>query len=119
MRTRARDKLLADLVAGRFPLGPLRSELATYPWDLDEPLIILERQHLANILERYIDGELKAAEVAAWADALEMRDDVGFRHEDDRLLRGMLSTLATPEVHAPLTLIRAKGLLADIARGPA
>ena len=114
MPPRQRSELIALLVEGHFPIEPIRSELAEYPWDAEEPLVVLRREHVAALLHRYLRGELSVAQVVAWADALEVRDDVGFPDEDSAALQRLLFVLANPEINGDLTFDEARALLASL-----
>ena len=114
MQPRSRKELVAQLIEGRSPIAPLRTELAAYPWDLDEPLVILRSSHIEAILRRYMANDLTAANVAEWAEALEMRDDVGFDDEHSQALSRAIFVLANPDVNGPLTLERAERLMVEI-----
>jgi hypothetical protein len=47
-------------------------------------------------------GRLSPADLTAWADALESRDDVAFAAGSDELLREFLFVFANPEANDPL-----------------
>ena len=111
MKSRARPELLTMLVEGRFPIEAICDELAGYPWDADEPLVVLRREHIASILQRYLRRELTAAQVSAWADALEVRDDVGFSEEDSAEIEQTIFVLANPPLNGELTFETARTLL--------
>lgn len=116
MSSRPRVDLVTALVEGQFPLEPLRAELRTYPWDLDEPLVTLRPSHVEAILDRFLKGELTAAAVDAWANAIELRDDIGFADEGRDTLAHAIFVLANPDVNGHLTTKRAEALLAEITR---
>jgi hypothetical protein len=114
MQPRERSELVTLLVEGRFPIEPIRSELARYPWDAEEPLVVFQRKHVVAVLRRYLHGELSAAQVASWADALELRDDVGFPDQDAVALQRLIFVLANPTVNGDLTFESARTLLASV-----
>ena len=115
MDARSRKDLIVDLVEARFPLEPVRAGLATYPWDLDEPLVYLTAAHIASVLGRFRSGELSATDVMTWAEALELRDDVGYP-EPDHILQRAVFILANPDVNGALTVRSAEALLTEFAR---
>ena len=96
-------------------MEPIRAELSQYPWDADEPLILLSREHVGSILARYLASELTEADLQQWAESLEMRDDVGFENADSRLLGNIVFVLANPEVNGALTPSVARQLIGEIA----
>jgi len=110
MPSRSRAELIRLIAEGHFPLDSVREELSTFPWDSEEPLFTLRREHVERILDRYLTGELSAAEVEAWAEALEVRDDIGFA-DDGPTLQNAIFSLANPSVNGALTPDRAHELL--------
>ena len=116
MSSRSRTDLVTALIQGHFPLEPLCAELRTYPWDLDEPLVTLRSTHVADILGRFLTGELSAASVTAWAEALELRDDIGFDEAEQSAVGEAVFLLANPDVNGELTRERAEAMLRQIAR---
>jgi hypothetical protein len=114
MQPRDRSELVRLLVEGRFPIEPIRAELAEYPWDAEESLVLLQRTHIEAILRRYLGGELSAAQVEAWANAVELRDDIGFPDQDSPNLAHLIFVLANPAVNGDLTPESARTLLATV-----
>ena len=114
MDVRSRKDLVADLIEARFPLESIRAELKTYPWDLEEPLVQLTAAHIASVLHRFHRGEVSARDVMTWAEALELRDDIGYA-EPEQVLQRAVFVLANPEVNGELTDRSAEALLAEIA----
>jgi hypothetical protein len=102
--------LLVELVTLSQPLeGTLRA-LAQHTFDPDAEMVALERGHVAAILQRYRSGELDEAALEAWADAIELRDDIALP-DDDQMLRDLMFELANPEIAAPLSAARADVML--------
>jgi hypothetical protein len=103
MVERSRQDILRDLVALSAPVRDLRAELAGFPWDSDGVLVVLSAADALDVLDRLARGEITADECAAWADALEVRDDVGLDPAVRDELGQMLFELSTPELFEPLT----------------
>lgn len=110
---RSRAEVLRLIAEGHFPMDDLRAELAAFPWDAEEPLFTLRPEHVARILERYLRGELSAAEVGTWAETLEVRDDVDFA-DDGMTLKSAIFSLANQSVNGALNPDRARALLETI-----
>lgn len=72
-------------------------------WDSDRQLVILKRQDVAAILERYLANELSAADVEDWANALENREDLGYEQGSKDLLSLVIEELANPLLTRPLS----------------
>lgn len=103
--------LVTELVTLSRPLEDILRDLAGRSGDPDAELVSVGRDNLVSVLERYRAGDLDEATVADWADAIELRDDVGMA-ESDQMLRDLLFELANPPATAPLTLDRAESLVA-------
>lgn len=68
------------------------------------------------ILERYLQNELTADDVAAWANALASREDIDFAvAEDDGVLLDILDELANPLIEGELTPEKAKDLIEEMS----
>jgi hypothetical protein len=100
---RTREKVLRDLIALSGPVAQLRSELAGWPWD-SEPLVTLTAQDAISVLKRCLDGDVSLADLQAWADVLEARDDVALQPSCRDDLRQLQSELSTPELFQPVTI---------------
>jgi len=72
-----RTRALVDLVAFRGPLSESIERVARFPWDCDEELVSVTMADVLAVLRRYLAGEVVAKDLQAWADAVEMRDDLG------------------------------------------
>jgi len=105
-----RMALITELITLSRPLDDILRDLARHSGDPDAELANVERGHVVSMLERYLSGELDEATVEEWADAIELRDDIGLA-ENDKLLQQALFDLANPPVAEPLTAPRAKTLI--------
>ena len=110
-----RAKLLEALLSCRTPPDELLHRLATYPWD-SEVLVHARPEHLLSVLRRFQDGQIGAAEVEEWANAIEMRDDIGFETESEEVVRDIVHVLANPELAGPLAPAVAEDLIERLAR---
>jgi hypothetical protein len=102
--TGQRLALLRALIELRLePADALRS-LARFGWDIDAPLTEIAAADVVRLLLLFNAGRMSPREVEDWADALEVRDDVGFA---DRRTQEMLFELANPVLFGGLTHERA------------
>lgn len=76
METRA--SLLDKLVRCELPLNETLLMLSACPWNAEESLHVLQARDVIGVLERYLAGELSAKQVQNWAEALEVRSDIGY-----------------------------------------
>ena len=100
---RSRADVLVDLIEFRRPIDAAVNAIAALDWDSDQPLVVLRCHHVRELLGRFEGGKVSAAEVEAWAEALECRDDVGYEPDYDRQLREFLFQASTPELNEPIS----------------
>lgn len=97
-----REQAIQALVRLDQSLPLLEEVLAQFPWDWEEPpLATLGGQDVASILRRYERGELTAEQVEAWANLVEVRDDIEF----DASATDAIFYLANPRINGPLAKV--------------
>ncbi|WP_436763002.1 hypothetical protein [Streptosporangium sp. V21-05] len=94
-----RRRLLRELIELRRPVSDLVDKLRKYSWDIDAPLESVEAEDVARILDSYLSGQIPAATLTEWADALEMRDDV----QIDEHLFEFFSEASSPEINESIS----------------
>ncbi len=111
----SRAILLRQLIEYRLPVDATIAELSTYGWDCEEPHVRVESQDIRCLLNRYLSGELSAAQVTDWADLIECREDI-----DSGPSEGVLSTLifrlANPNLNIEVTPSVAREMLGLLAK---
>ncbi len=95
--------LLSRLVRYQLPLGDTVAQLRAFGWNSEEVLVVLTVGDVVQLLTRYVAGELSAKQVEHWAELLEMRSDLGYETDSAAQLRAVLSGLANPDEHEPIT----------------
>ena len=95
------------------PLESVVRELNRISWESDTQLVTLQTNHIRSVLDRFIAGKLTSLDVENWANAIEMREDIGITtgRED---LKQIICELATPEIFSEITPNLAYKLLAEI-----
>jgi hypothetical protein len=78
MTEHERRTVLVNLICFSQPLAELEARLAQFPWDCDEPLVVLTTGHLRSVLDRFLAGEMTAEQVEEWANLIELRDDIDY-----------------------------------------
>ena len=106
---------LTALCAFSKPLDILQSDLEPFGWDHEEELVVLTRQHVAALLTGWSTGQLNSDALAAWAEAVEAREDIGREPDDEALLNDDLFELSSPEINGVLTMGRAQEMIAALA----
>jgi len=112
-----RIETLGALLAAKSPLAPLAAALASYEWD-SPPLVVLRREHVVSVLQRFLAGEFQAGFVREWADLVEVREDIGYEEGHGEALRDALFTLATPETQGGLDAALAASLVSRLTSVP-
>jgi hypothetical protein len=98
-----RAQLLRALIAYELPIEPVLADLRGFGWDAPHPFVLLTRDDIVRILDRYLAGELGAAEVTDWADLVECREDIAFPGGDKDVLSDALFRLANPNLRDDVT----------------
>jgi hypothetical protein len=101
-----RAEILQELVRYQLPTGPLLIELRSFGWDWveDEPLLILKKDDLIRIIDRFLSGEITATQLQEWAENLECREDIDFEKIDKETIDAVFFRIATPFINEPLTI---------------
>lgn len=103
-----REDALRALVELRVPVATATAALASFDWDSDRELVNVTCADAVRVLQQYLAGKLTAEDCQQWADALEVRDDVGREPGFEDELTEFLFEIATPEVAGTLTPERAQ-----------
>ena len=96
-----RTAALSALIELAVPLPAALAHLGKYPFDSEVPLVELRNAHVIAALQRFVGGELSAAQVGSWANAIECRDDIELAQSS--LAREALHELANPLLTRPLS----------------
>jgi hypothetical protein len=112
-RIELRREALRDLALFASPVASVRHSLTDFAWDSDE-LSMLDKQHVLSVLRRFDVGEITSSDVEAWANAIEMRDDIDYDRET--AVWDVLYELANPTLTEPLTRERSD-VLASVLKG--
>jgi hypothetical protein len=100
---RDRAQLLRALIDYELPIEPVLADLRSFGWDAPNPLVVLNREDIVRILDRYLAGELGAAEVTDWAELVECRDDIASPGDDEDVLSDAVFRLANPNLTDDVT----------------
>lgn len=103
-----REDVLKSLLAFDEPIEVLESQLAKFEWDSEDALGILSRRHSVEVLKRFLDGALSAADVENWANLIEGRDDINFEPNGADVIKELIHELANPILTRELTHASAK-----------
>jgi len=100
---RDRAQTLRALIAYELPIESVLADLGTFGWDATQPFVILTREDILRVLDRYLAGDLTAEQLTGWADLVECREDIGFPDGDRDLLSDTIFRLANPYLRDEVT----------------
>jgi hypothetical protein len=115
---KTRTEWLNALLKFNSPLGEIVPHLDNFGWDSDTPIVVLNRQHLCSILQRYLDHQLSAEDLEAWANAIEGREDIAYDEEDRELVETVIFELANPLLASPVSVPLVQGWLEQLKHSP-
>ena len=100
---KTRQEYLNALVNFDQPLSTILPILNTFPWDSSEATITLKKEHLLQILDRYLNNALTATDLENWADAIECREDIAYETDYKDIINDIIFYLANPTLNEPLS----------------
>jgi hypothetical protein len=109
-----RIQLLNSLLEFDKPPTEIVPALNSFSWDSKQPLITLQRQHIVNILQGYLNGKFSASDVENWANAIEGREDIAQEDDFKDILNEVIFALANPLLSRPLSPNSAQKYLAQL-----
>ena len=93
--------MLSDLITCGKPIDVLSVIVSDLGWS-ETPVVVLTADHILSVLQRFQSGELTAADVEAWADLIECREDIDYQPERDEEILEAIYVLANPVLNGPL-----------------
>ena len=85
------------------PLSTILPILKTFPWDSNQTIITLKKEHLIHILNQYLNHSLSASDLENWANAIECREDITYETESEDFINDIIFDLANPILNAPIS----------------
>jgi hypothetical protein len=99
---RDRTALVLELINQPKLAPALLHELTEHGWYCEKHLAVIGKAHVLAVLKQFELGQLSACDVAAWANSVGGRTDIGFEFGADGVVEESLYWLAHPEVNGPL-----------------
>ena len=100
---KTRQQHLNALVNLNQPLSTILPILKTLPWDSNQAIITLKKEHLIHILNQYLNHSLSATDLENWANAIECREDIIYETEDEDFINDIIFNLANPILSDPIS----------------
>jgi hypothetical protein len=97
---RSREDILTDIASFRGKFSELKNELSTYPWDSEEPVLIIGKLDFSNALKKCIRDELNFGDLVIWANIIESRDDIDFEVAE---IQEAIFELVSPEINGDIS----------------
>ena len=72
------------------PLSKILPILKTFPWDSNQAIITLKKDHLIHILNQYLNHSLSAIDLENWANAIECREDISYETEGEDFINDII-----------------------------
>lgn len=107
-----RKELLINLITMNGKIDIINSELSKFGWDYTENLVILKREHILKVLNKFLKGEISAHEVENWANLIECREDIGIEKQYKETINEAIFELANTCLTGALSIEKVK-LLCD------
>ena len=110
---RNRKDILMDLICFNGNLLTLQNELSQYFWDVEEPILIISKVELSDVLKRCVEDEISFEELENWANAIECRDDLDFKGVE---MQEIIFELASPEVNGEIRKERLQEIIDELQK---
>jgi hypothetical protein len=91
-----RQDLLNSLITLNLPIQELEEKIKYIGWDVEEPLVFLERRHIESVLNRHLSGELTLDDIFRWAELIECREDINYTGVHRKYVQNAIFKLANP-----------------------
>jgi hypothetical protein len=102
-----RVERLDALIKLNEPLAAIEADVSQLPWDDQSSSVVLTKEDVRSVLERYMSTALSPREVEQWANLLEGREDVTM----EQSVRDVIYQLANPILEGELSPIAARSLI--------
>lgn len=99
---KSRTELVAELVRNPRISGQSIEALKAFGWDCESPLVTVQKSDIWAVLREFAAGKLNAADIQAWANRIEGRDDVAYEHGPDGPVNEAVFWLANPFINYPI-----------------
>jgi hypothetical protein len=107
--------LLEELISYSTPLDEIRSKLASFSWDAEDPLVRITTAHLIGVLQRYLNKSIKEEDIESWANLIEGRDDIEIEPLHAAEIEECIYELANPYLTNPMSSKRARELIVSLS----
>jgi len=108
-----RKRLVKSLIEYEGDINDIIAQLSKYEFD-SEPLVTLTRQNIIKVIEHFLKGAISTIEIEIWADAVEMRDDIEYEQNYEKVIADILFKLSEQEINEPITANLIKGMIVQL-----
>jgi hypothetical protein len=85
------------------PLSEVTPLLNSFSWDSKGTLVTLKKDHIINILKRYLSNQLSSSDIEDWANAIEGREDIEYERDFEEIIEEAIYELANPFLTSSLS----------------
>jgi len=93
--------ILESLLHFNKKLNEIDDDLSQLSWDSNEELVVLTKNMIINILNRFLNHEISSFEIEKWAELIEGREDIGIEIEFKEYINNIIFSLANPILSFP------------------
>lgn len=109
---RARIEIVRDLIHLKGKIASIKRELTEYPWDCEEPLVVMNEKDMIEVLEKAILQSFSPELIEEWANTIECRDDIDFETED---LKEAIHELSNPALFGIIDDTKIEAIIRDLS----
>jgi hypothetical protein len=109
-----RKDLLVKLIRFSEPIDSLNKSLSHYSWDSEIDLVVIEKIHVIEVLNRYLMGELNNTDLEKWASAIECREDIEFEFKNKKTIKDIIFNLANPSLTGLITKDKIESFISNL-----
>ncbi len=108
---KSRKQILLEIFNLESDLNQLQDKILEYPWDSEMPLLVVSKDDLAKIMQKFISSDTLFLEVENWANLLECREDIQYQPEE---LKEYIFELANPYLYGEITKERLQEIVNEL-----
>jgi hypothetical protein len=112
---KSNQDVLEDLVQFLRPLDLLEIELKQLPWDNYSSLVVLKREHIISVLQRYLLNEITSQDIEDWANLIECREDLTYERPFEEEIKESIYKLANPILEGVLNFEMSRAIIHNLS----
>lgn len=106
--------ILDSLINFSESLDLLFIKLRNFSWDYTGQPVILKTEHLIDVINRCISGELSITDVGTRANLIECREDISYEESNSEKIDRTIFMLANPALEGELSIEKLKNTIHEL-----